>query len=454
MTTKLKHTISICFCSMLVFGCQKKMEEKSDKSLLLANTLSSLQGVMDQGLMFSTLPYAGAISSDNFYFTDALYAAVLNEANKKSYLWEKDYQQIDDWKAAYKIILNTNVVLQALPALPESEKQDKERYNRIEGYALTTRALVFHELAQLFAPVYSPENAKSPLGIPLKTDASVEDITKRATLAETYEKITQDLKLAATLVPDIQTDSAYRTLASKAGCFGLLARVYLTMSDFDNALLYADRCLALYDKLLDFNSSAVKTTTSSNFTMFNREVIFHASSRSNTTASRQLVDTLLYRSYDNNDIRKAAYYGTNGTGSFRGSYALYYYTQFMGIATDEIYLIKAECMARKADITGSMAVLNQLLITRWKTGTFVPLSASTAEEALTIILRERRKELPFRNNLRWSDLRRLNLEKAYQTTLKRITNGQVYELPPTDLRYTFLIPDDVITSSGIAQNPR
>jgi hypothetical protein len=64
---------------------------------------------------------------------------------------------------------------------------------------------------------------------------------------------------------------------------------------------------------------------------------------------------------------------------------------------DELYLIAAESYARTNDIAHAMDMLNSLLITRWKTGTFVPFSASTKEEALQIIKEERRKELFQRN---------------------------------------------------------
>jgi hypothetical protein len=125
---------------------------------------------------------------------------------------------------------------------------------------------------------------------------------------------------------------------------------------------------------------------------------------------------------------------------------------FSGIATDEIHLIKSECLARLGKKVDAMQVLNHLLQFRWKAGAFIPLTAADSDEALSIILRERRKELPFRG-LRWTDLRRLDKENLIPT-LTRELDGKQYVLPPGDKRYVLPIPYDIISQTGMPQNPR
>ena len=69
-------------------------------------------------------------------------------------------------------------------------------------------------------------------------------------------------------------------------------------------------------------------------------------------------------------------------------------------------------------------------------------------------LAERRKEL-IQRGLRWTDLRRLNLDPRFAVTIERVVQGATYQLLPNDLRYTFLIPNDEIFANGlIEQNPR
>ena len=173
--------------------------------------------------------------------------------------------------------------------------------------------------------------------------------------------------------------------------------------------------------------------------------------------SLRKTDTLLYNSYAQNDLRKSIFFKTNpgGTHSFKGSYdgSYYYDVPFNGIATDEMYLIRAEYFARAGNKDKALLYLNTLLQQRWQTGTFIPLTANNTDELITIILNERRKELTCRN-MRWFDIRRLNAEGTYTVMLTRIENGQTFNLPPNDSRYTFLIPPQVISISGITQNSR
>ena len=122
------------------------------------------------------------------------------------------------------------------------------------------------------------------------------------------------------------------------------------------------------------------------------------------------------------------------------------------LATDEIYLNLAESYARRNDVSKAMETLNELLKTRWKTGTYIPITANSQSEALNIILKERRKELLFRG-LRWSDLKRYNRDGA-GISLERTVNATTYILPPNDLRYAIAIPEDIIKMTGMPQNPR
>jgi hypothetical protein len=90
-------------------------------------------------------------------------------------------------------------------------------------------------------------------------------------------------------------------------------------------------------------------------------------------------------------------------------------------------------------------------LNRYK-GAFVPFTASTKEQALSIILSERRKELPCRG-VRWTDIRRLNLEGA-NIKPARIINNQYYELPVNSSLYALPLPPDAVALGNYQQNIR
>jgi len=225
------------------------------------------------------------------------------------------------------------------------------------------------------------------------------------------------------------------------------------MSDYSNALLYADSALQLNNKLIDFNS--LNANAAAPISQFGVEEFFYAILTGSTILGPSIakIDSNLYRSYAANDLRKTVFFSKNTDGSyaFKGSYAGTT-AQYNGLTTDEMYLIRSECNARTGNITAAMNDLNTLLTKRWKSGTFIPLIATTANEALTQILTERRKELLMRG-LRWTDLRRLNKITAFAKTITRVIDNQTYSLPPGDNRYTLQIPLNVIAMTGIEQNP-
>ena len=127
---------------------------------------------------------------------------------------------------------------------------------------------------------------------------------------------------------------------------------------------------------------------------------------------------------------------------FKGSYAQSTSVHFSGITTAEMYLVRAECYARKGNKDAALADLNTLLVRRWKAGSFIPVTAATSQDAFNKIMIERRKELLMRS-LRWVDLKRLNKEGA-NIVLKRVENGQTYTLLPNANYYALPIPKDII----------
>jgi hypothetical protein len=449
---KLKSLIFILLA--FIFSCKKDfLEIKSDKKLVIPTTLQDFQALLDNTeVMNANMPNLGEISADDYYVSYPVWNILSQPKQKNAYIWAKDVyagtNAFLDWNYRYQQVFYANNVLEGLEKI--KDVADQQTYNQIKGSALFYRAYSFYQLAQVFCQTYVSPGNNTGLGIPLRLKSDINLPTKRSTVEETYQQILSDLKEAGRLLP---ITTAYKTRPVKSAADAMLSRVYLLMQDYNNSLAFAETVIGSAHKLIDYN--VLNVAAAYPLPQYNTEVIFQSTlvSEQILLASRLIIDSTLYKSYNDDDLRKLLYFrNNNGNMTFKGSYdgsSVY----FNGLALDELYLNKAECLARNGMTPEAMEALNNLLKNRWRTGKYVPLTASNSNNALTIILQERRKELLYRG-IRWSDLRRLNLSSSTSKTLYRVLNGQVYELKPNSLNYVLPIQNDVIQMSGIPQNQR
>ncbi|UOE47851.1 RagB/SusD family nutrient uptake outer membrane protein [Mucilaginibacter sp. SMC90] len=459
------HHYSNCFLKLFVLSlmfilnsCKKQdtfLSAKTNAALAVPLTLDDYQSLLqNQGVFNIKDPGLGEIATDDFYVTTPVWSSLATTQEIKGYIWDKVVYDaganISDWSNPYKQVYYANTVINALPKLTIGAS-DQEKYNVVKGNALFYRAVAFYNLLQIFATPYDKKTAGTDLGIPLRLNSDLKVRSTRSTIQQCYNQILGDLKTALPLLPE---QAAVITSASQLAVEGYLARIYLAINDYENALKYADECLKSYGGLTDFNDLApLKSGLSSTFLA---EDIFHATFAGYGIISpnlRSITDSTLYASYDPDDLRKSLFFNLkSGLPYFKGTYD-FKGNQYSGIANDEIYLIRAECLARAGDTEGALADLNSLLSKRWIKGSFVPVKAADSNEALSEILKERRKELLYRG-LRWTDLRRLNKDPNYAVTLFRNVNGNKYTLEPNSPRYAWPIPDNEIQVNNLPQNPR
>lgn len=430
---------------LLLIGCKKDwFDVKSDIKLTVPETLQDLEYLLDNYfLMNQVTPSLAEAASDGHFMLESYWATIGNNPlEKNAYTWTNELPNllVTDWNNSYARIFQCNLVLDGLKKL--NTENEKDKYNRVKGNALFHRAKNEYDLAQIYAQPYQVGSAGTDMGIPLKDGIDVTEKAKRASVKETYDRIISDLLTAKDLLPNLPE---VKSRGSKTAVLALLARTYLAIGDYSNAGLYADASLALYNKLIDFNTISA---TAANLGQFNSETIFHAEAStaylSTWLTGFYRVDPMLYDLYDNHDLRKTRFFTSNGIDIvFKGNYTITL-AGFNGLAVDEQYLIRAECFARVGNVSAAMKDLNDLLKTRWNNAiTYPTKTAIDAEDALRQVLLERRKELCFRN-LRWTDLRRLNLDPRFKVTLTRTIGGKTYMLEPGSYKYTFPVPDDVM----------
>lgn len=460
----------IIACLLLLMGCSKSefLSENPNRSQIVPTTLDDFQAILDRDIEMNgvgstargPVPGIGEAASDSYYVTDADFSGTLQPQIQNYYLWApKPYvgDAVYDWDYPYLVIFSANVVLKGLEDISFTSV-DKRQYNTVKGQALFHRAHAYFQLAQIFAPPYHKGNVTGKWGLPLRLEADLNEPIKRATLQETYNLILSDLSTAQDL---LTADVQVKTRPSKPAAFALLARTFLIMQEYEAAYAYADSCLQLMANLLDYNEvNAELPYPFVGGSQEHSEVIFSCNMISRPLMSYPFrptfarVDSVLYASYDEYDLRKKVFFNQEQNGmSFKGSYDGREYN-FAGLANDEVYLIRAEAAARLGNTGQALSDLNRLKMARWdKNVTFQPYTASTPEETLAQVLEERKKELLFRG-LRWSDLRRLNLE-GRAISIERVVGGETYRLLPNDPRYTYPIPNEVIAfHPDMPQNER
>ncbi|NLR67894.1 RagB/SusD family nutrient uptake outer membrane protein [Chitinophaga varians] len=429
-----------------ISSCKKYLDIKPDKSLVVPSSLNDLQAMLDDAMTMNLLwPIGGEVYSDNYYITDSDWKSI-QQIDRLMYIFDKEASYSGDWFLTYRIILNTNLVLETLEKI---EDRDTDRKKKIKASALFYRSMAHYILLQEFSLGYtiSSKNGDEP-GIPLKLNSDINSESTRSTIKDCYSTILDDLQNA---LPDLPSEVPYKTRPSKSAGYALLARIYLSIGNYKEAGKYASLCMNQGLNILDYNL----INSDAPFERYNSEVIFHITGNYNTlldpTVSK--VDTNLLSLYPPGDLRRRLFFSQNidSTWSFRGNYDGSASVQmFCGLAADEVYLIQAECLAREGQDNDALAVLNTFLKMRYDSS-FTPRTASSGN-LLTLILNERIKELLFRG-VRWGDIRRLNLD-GDNIVVQRKIQGKEYLLNHNDLRYALQIPIDVLAQSHIQKNRR
>jgi hypothetical protein len=501
-----KHIILACLLAFLFAGCNDFLDKAPSKtSSLVVSTVEQLDAMLGNYSNFYQLADRNSVyGTDDYGLPAALYLARPGTFMIAGYyLWDVENLAFDGqiafWPNEFRKIFYANMVLQNLDYV----SGDPALKTELRAEAHLIRAYSFLEMVTKYCLPLN-ENTKNELGLPLKQSTSFEELSTRNTLEETYAQIESDITEALKITVPLLKDGRVRHWRGNTGAVNAFAsRYWLGRNDYDKALEYANAALAHYSDLTDYNTEMhyserpptaynldqndpVKMKTvylkfpythdnQGDFTdmlgwkeFYYFRLLYHSSWW--YIPSPELLD--LY-GRDTMDLRYR-YHVVEGYSYDRGmttpSYDYPGYVFFFkdrvpsGPTVAEMLLTKAECLARTNDVPGAMSLVNQLRAKRMDaslTPGEINLSASTREEAVTKILEERRREMPF--SRRWFDIRRLNTnDDAFDdVTLSRqffpYTNSavlsteplQTYTLPKDSRRLAKPIPNtELISSDG------
>lgn len=443
----MKNIIIFIGILVLFSACKDYLDMKSSNRLAVPIELNDLQALLDDQETMNNLrtPSISQSACDDSFRPENELNNLTAEA-RLQYQWKPFfYTYSNDWSAAYQTVYNANYCLEQLDNI-DKEQVDINQWDNVYGAALFYKAYYYLGLMWAFAPPYNPTGSNDEQGIVLRNSSDFNVKSVFSTVDECYTEIITLAEASLSYLPD---KPLVKTRPSKWAAHALLARTYLSMSLYEEAADHADKSLQYGDELIDFNNPADGIVIDANvpFAKFTKETIFYSEMTQkfviHVPANGAVADTVLYRMFEEGDLRKRAYYRDNGDYKrFKGSHSHSNNWIFSGLTTAEMLLIRAEGKARSGDVVGSLADINILLRSRWdNTLVFEEKVVEDEDDMLKLVLDERRKELAMRG-IRWSDIKRLNLE-GRDIVLQRRLGDELLTLSPNSEAYQLPLPSDL-----------
>lgn len=432
--------------ALLFVSCQKFLDEKPDAKLTTPSTYSDLLAILDHSFVSYSQPGLLEIAADNYFLTDANWSGITNEHYRNAYLWVKEPTHDSFWNNPYRTIFYCNTVLDYADRVSNDNKG--KTIEEIMGIAYFHRAYSLFNIAQVFCEYYGSDSDNDKLGLVIKLNSDINEKLQRSSLKDTYGQIFDDMRKASALLSESAED--YPTRPNKIAALGMLSRMSLAIGRYEEAFAYADSCLRYNVETLDYR--AIASDKPYPFSPYNKDVIFHSGMQPTTIMvdSRAMVDSLLYESYTEHDLRKRLFFRENndGTVAFTGNYHTFNNYVFNGLTVAEMLLNKAESAYRTGEIEIARSTIDILLEKRYEEK---PNLDVADDQLIMLIMEERRKELIFRG-LRWIDLRRLAYINQGTEPSRKLQN-ETYTLTSEEiLGYTFLIPQLATERGGLIQN--
>lgn len=450
-----------------------KPETIEDYQEILNGVGYSLTTTIDPITHVLTDDYQGADLSNyayaQYYYTEA------NLAYKDVYTWQPNVCQLledkdldatyyKSYQNLYSLIMVCNTVLDGLSDATGTATE----LARTRGEALALRAYYYWYLVNLYALPYNMAGTTPDqlAGVPLVLTSDIRDEgPSRNSVAEVYAQICQDIEEACTLLKEAKDAKTSNFRVNHTAAHLFASRVYLYMEQWDKVISHADKALESAPKLQDLNNftlnNAYGYATNSLLSASYQENIFIGgnSTKIQTAASLIMVSDDLYEQFTADDKRLSSYlitsfmYDTHRDGkqgiSERG----------FAWRTAELYLNRAEAYAEQFaagdNAAGAKAVsdLNTLRKNRIATASYADYQLTTADDLLTFVRAERRRELCFENPHRWFDLRRYGMPELKHVWFDLQGNKTTFTLEKNDAGYALPIPNEALESNrNLQQN--
>ncbi|WP_126248073.1 RagB/SusD family nutrient uptake outer membrane protein [Chitinophaga rhizosphaerae] len=446
--TKFKNILIILIVVMLIeSGCTKLIEIPPPLDTITtgeafedsANAVSSVSGIYGMINNTGTTPEFsnGLLAEVLGLYTDE--SVIVGTSGFRNYY---NTQLLPDdatifsgfWAKAYAQIYQTNACVEGLrkSSLAASVK------NRLLGEVLVIRSFLYFQITNIFG------------GVPYITSTDWRATSKvgRSQKAEILTNIIKDVEEAAGLLDESYNNALNeRIRVNKFVALGLLSKLYLEAGDWQKSII---------------TSSAVIDNSSTYFLEPNHKDVFLRSSHEailqwalnpalypyNVTSQgfrmvpntgsipRYAMDDSLLAQFEYGDLRRVNWIDSAVTSGKKRFFSIKYkngpkqsspsiepteYYTLMRLA--EIMFVRAEAYARLSQFQSSVDDINRI---RLRSGLASIVSATNIEEAIGLVIMEKRKEMFWENGQRYFDLKRTG--RMNDVLKKRKPNWLVFKI--------------------------
>lgn len=436
--------LQLSACSKLIEIDSPKNQLTTDK--VFADTTSAKSALFNIYLALENQHYNTSNRYLSVYTDESISSS--SEPWNQSRLSSTEGTMRSNWSSLYNCIYQSNMILERLDiasSLPEAFK------NKINAEARFLRAYCYFYLVNLYGSI--------PLITTTNVDANRQ--ARQVAQAKIYEQIISDLSAARSDL-SLTYQGTGKIRANKACATALLARVYLYQSNWTLAENMADELIGsgTYTPL-EAPANVFRAGSRESILQFATANGFVTESGSAVPASATVSPLFFftdqfYLSFENTDLRKTSWIGTNTTTS-GGVTTIYRYPakyknrvantakpeNLVVLRIAEQYLIRAEARAQQGKLTGTNSAVSDLNVIRSRAG-LGNISPSTLATVLEAIYTERRHEMFFENSDRFIDLKRSGNLQAVMALAKPTWIPECAVLP---------IPaGEITTNSKLVQN--
>lgn len=240
----MKKNIYILLCIFsLLYSCDDALEFEPhdgftpDKAYAtLKDCENAIKGVYFRGISH----YGGSIILIPDAYTDNLISFSLGRQTYSSFRdWNISTGNSYVWNAPYTCIYNANTLINNIDKTSTTNEKAK---NHIKGEAIAMRALMHFELVRMHGITYH-KASDSDLGVPYVKVTNSDNLPARNTVKEVYTDIVKDLDDAYKLMDATYSASLNEKRLRKSAVAAIQAKVYLTMHEYDKAIVAAKDAL-------------------------------------------------------------------------------------------------------------------------------------------------------------------------------------------------------------------